>query len=432
MVSKATKIRLGVFLSIGCFLIILFGAAVAGSRLTKKWDKYYIIFENYPVSGLQVGGTVNYQGIKVGRVEAIKIDPDDVRKVILTINVEAGTPIKEDTEAILSLVGITGLKAVDIRGGTNEAKKLKPGSFIKAGSTMLDDISGRALSIAEKIDLIAANINDITNEENKKNIAAILSDTSILIRDTRMNLSGTLESLNRIAMNTAKVTDEVGNSLQILTNNLAGNLDAITNSTTSNMDRIGTSATNALDNVSLGARANLDSLTRVTKMSLEQITANLDRELIKLTTNLDKSISDINDQTGLLLKDTRLQVNSIGENSNTMILETTKQITAISSNINRTLDQVNVLLYSPEFNQILVNLSAISKQLSEANMKGMVGDFSNTLQRTGVLVNTLNRTVMRSQDNLLETLENLREATENLNDFSRQISDTPSILLRGN
>jgi ABC-type transporter Mla subunit MlaD len=55
-----------------------------------------------------------------------------------------------------------------------------------------------------------------------------------------------------------------------------------------------------------------------------------------------------------------------------------------------------------------------------------------TVQRTGVLINTLNRTVMRSQDDLMETLENLRDATNNLNDFSRQISDNPAILLRGN
>ncbi|HOA30185.1 MAG TPA: MlaD family protein, partial [Candidatus Cloacimonadota bacterium] len=191
MVSKATRIRLGVFLAIGSLLVILFAAAVAGNRLTQKWDTYYIMLQNYPVSGLQVGGTVNYQGIKVGQVEAIKIDPKDVSKVIITINVEPGTPIKENTEAVLSLVGITGLKAVEIKGGTNEARNLEPGSYIKAGSTMLDDISDRALSIAEKIDIIAANLGEMTNLENQENIARILSETSLLLADTRANLGGT-------------------------------------------------------------------------------------------------------------------------------------------------------------------------------------------------------------------------------------------------
>ncbi|HNQ43757.1 MAG TPA: MlaD family protein, partial [Candidatus Cloacimonadota bacterium] len=195
MVSKATKIRLGIFLAAGSFLIILFAAAVAGNRLTQKFDRYYIMFEDYPVGGLQVGGSVNYQGIKVGRVEDIKIDPKNVRRVNITISVDGGTPIKEDTEAVLSLVGITGLKAVDIRGGSNEAPLLKPGSFIKSGSTMLDDISVRALSIAEKIDLIAANVSEITDAENRANIANILLQTGLILETTRENLSSTLASL---------------------------------------------------------------------------------------------------------------------------------------------------------------------------------------------------------------------------------------------
>ncbi|HPF09664.1 MAG TPA: MlaD family protein, partial [Candidatus Cloacimonadota bacterium] len=217
MVSKATKVRLGIFLAIGFIAILLFAIAVAGNRLTQKWDTYYIMFKDYPVSGLQVGGTVNYQGIKVGQVQAVKIDPEDVSKVIITINVEPGTPIKEDTEAVLSLVGITGLKAVEIKGGTNEAKNMQPESFIKAGSTMLDDISDRALSIAEKIDVIAANIGEITNNENQESIARILSETSLLLADTRANLGGTLASLNRIAENTAGVTEDFGKNLERLT-----------------------------------------------------------------------------------------------------------------------------------------------------------------------------------------------------------------------
>lgn len=102
MVSKATKVRLGVFLVAGAVLVLVFAAAVAGNRLTQKWDSYFIVFDNYPVSGLQVGGNVNYQGIKVGRVEDVRIDPKDVNRVIVTINIEPGTPIKEDTEAVLS------------------------------------------------------------------------------------------------------------------------------------------------------------------------------------------------------------------------------------------------------------------------------------------------------------------------------------------
>ncbi len=399
MVSKATKVRLGVFLAVGSLLILVFAAAVAGNRLTQKWDTYYIVFDDYPVSGLQVGGTVNYQGIKVGRVEDIKIDPQDVLKVKVTINIEPGTPIKDNTEAVLSLVGITGLKAVEIRGGTNEAKNLKPGSYIKPGSTMIDDISQRAVSIAEKIDLIAANINDITNQQNRENIAKILSETGMILADTRGNLAGTLDAISRIANNTADLTEGLNRNIDMISQNLAGNIDEI---------------------------------SQTTSESMESIFETLNDELVLITRNLNQNISEISEQGEYLLQDTRFHLNNIGTNTNTLVLESTQQIVSVSSNINRSLETINRLLSSEEFTSIVANIDKLSAQLADSDVQGMVANLGTTIQRTGVLINTLNRTVARSQDDLLETLENLRDATENLNDFSRQISDNPAILLRGN
>lgn len=399
MVSKATKIRLGVFLLVGIVLILMFAAAVAGNSLRSKWDTYYISFEDYPVSGLQVGGTVNYQGIKVGRVEDIKIDPENVNKVVVTVNVEPGTPIKEDTEAVLALIGITGLKAVEIKGGSNEAETMAPGSYIKAGSTLIDDISERAISIVDKIDEIAANINDLTNDENRQNIAKILEQTGMILEETRSNLSGTLDAVSRISHNVADLTEGL---------------------------------TTNLDQISAATVSGIDSISTTTTQSMQDLTQSLNDELVLITENLNRNIDQITEQGIYLMQDTRFHMNNIGENTNNLVLDTSAEIALISSNINKSLESVNQLLASEEFASLVKNIGELSGQLAEADVKAMVSNLGVTIQRTGVLVNTLNRTVVRSQDDLMETLENLRDATDNLNDFSRQISDNPAILLRGN
>jgi ABC-type transporter Mla subunit MlaD len=410
MVSKATKVRLGIFIAIGSILILVFAAAVAGSRLVQKRDIYYIMFENYSVSGLQVGGPVNYQGIKVGRVDAIKIDPKDVSKIILTLSVDAGTPIKVDTEAVLTLIGITGLKAVEIRGGTKEAALMKPKSFIKAGISVFDNISDRAISIADKLDEIANNISEMTSEENRKNISTILAQTSLILTDTRENLSTTLASISRIADNTAE-----------LTQGLNKNMDKITNSLTQNMDNLTNSAT-----------GNIDDISQASQNSLLQLTNTVNMQLITLTSNLDKNISQITSESAALMKDSRMQINTVGGHTDEMILETTKQIIATSANINRSLDKFNTMLYTPGFDSLMTNLGTLAGKLSQTDLNSMVKELSLTIQKTGNLVATLNRVVVQGQGNLLDTLDSLAEASENLNEFSRQISDTPSILLRGN
>lgn len=410
MISKAVKIRLGIFIALGSILILVFAGAIAGSRLMERRDIYYIQFENYSVSGMQVGGTVNYQGIKVGRVESIKIDPNDVTKVTLTISVDSGTPIKADCEAILTMVGITGLKAVEIRGGTNESALLKPKSFIKVGVSTFDDITDRAVSIAEKIDLIASNIQAMTNEENQKNIAAILQQTSMLLEVTRTNLSTTLTSFNRIANNTADLTEGLGKNLDKITDNLTKNVDAITQSTTQNIDNI----------------------SNTSQESLVLLTKTLNTELISLTGLLEQSIGQITTQTNTIMMDTQMHLNTIGGHTDQMVLETTKQIVATSANLNRSLDRVNEILQRPGIDSLMINISKLAGKLSETDFDTMVSDLSVTIQKTGTLVTNLNRLIARGQGDVLSILDSLAEASENLNEFSRQISDTPSILLRGN
>lgn len=354
MVTKAQKIRLGIFIAIGSTLILIFAGVVAGSRLFQKRDVYYVQYEDVSVNGLQEGGTVNYHGIKVGRVDAIKINPKDVSKVILTISLESGTPIKEDVEATLVPVGITGLKSVELRGGTNTAKPLKPGTYIKSGVSTFDDITGRAVSIAEKIDLIASNISNMTNAENQKNIAGILEQANLLLADTRQNMSETLASLSVIAKSAADIASSTSD--------------------------------------------NIDQLT---------------------------------ESTNQLLLETRTQINTIGGHSDQLVLQATKDLATITANINASLNRINQIVSTPQFDSLIVNVNTISNKLAASDIKQLVTDLNSTVVRTNSLVGNLDRTVTRGRTDLLETLESLRESAENLNEFTKQISENPSSLFIG-
>ncbi|MBW6515847.1 MAG: MCE family protein [Candidatus Cloacimonetes bacterium] len=193
MVTKAQKVRLGVFLFISIGLLILFLLIIAGTRLLERLDTYYIAYEDVSVSGLQVGAQVKYHGIRVGRVETIRIDPEDVNRVIVEVRVEKGTPIKTDTEASLILVGITGLKQVELFGGTTEAKLLEPGGYIRAGTTFFDDISISVEEITAKLDRVLGNIDSLTSVANQVKFSNMLTNLEV-ITQTTMRAVETLDS----------------------------------------------------------------------------------------------------------------------------------------------------------------------------------------------------------------------------------------------
>ena len=77
---------------------------------------YRLRFEN-SVSGLQAGSAVLFNGIRVGEVTGLTLDPDHPHQVIATVGVVTGTPVRSDTKVGIESQGLTGGAAVTLNGG---------------------------------------------------------------------------------------------------------------------------------------------------------------------------------------------------------------------------------------------------------------------------------------------------------------------------
>ncbi len=80
-------------------------------------EAYQIKFEG-SVSGLLVGSTVLFNGIKVGEVTDLALDPEQPQQVIATVAVDRGTPVRTDTQVAIETQGLTGGAAVAMTGGS--------------------------------------------------------------------------------------------------------------------------------------------------------------------------------------------------------------------------------------------------------------------------------------------------------------------------
>ena len=216
MVTKAQKFRLGIFITVISVLMVIFLIMVAGTKIMQKRDIYYIRYKDSSVTGLQIGGPVKYRGIGIGRVDDIYIDPENISDIIVTASIKSGTPIKGDMKASLIPIGITGLVQVEISGGSQEAELLEAGSFIMPGLSTFESISGKAEIIANKFELLLNNLNNITNEENKKRLNNIIANVDTIIdtnRSSVSNIIATLEIITKdfeqIAMDTRSILDRL-------------------------------------------------------------------------------------------------------------------------------------------------------------------------------------------------------------------------------
>lgn len=176
MNNKAQKLRLGIFLVVTIGILLIMVGLFTSQQLFKERDLYNISYSGVSVSGLEVGSPVKFLGIKVGSVQDIKIDPEDVNQVIVKVALKPGTPIKQDAQADIATVGITGLKTIEIRGGSNDAPEVAEGGQIPAGTSMTEEITGKAEVIAEKVESVLNNLQQFT-QPNKLNKIAYMADS---------------------------------------------------------------------------------------------------------------------------------------------------------------------------------------------------------------------------------------------------------------
>jgi phospholipid/cholesterol/gamma-HCH transport system substrate-binding protein len=87
---------------------------------------YDIRFEQ-PVSGLAIGASVLFNGVRAGTVTRIALDPNLPKRVTVTAALDPETPVRADTVVDITFQGLTGAAAVSLRGGSPDAPRLMPG-----------------------------------------------------------------------------------------------------------------------------------------------------------------------------------------------------------------------------------------------------------------------------------------------------------------
>jgi phospholipid/cholesterol/gamma-HCH transport system substrate-binding protein len=207
MTTRMQKLRLGVFMLLAMLILVGSVVTLAGLKLWNPRDRYFVRFQE-SISGLEVGSTVKMKGVRVGQVEQITIGRD-VESVIVTLSLTPKTPITEDTRAVMTSIGITGLKFIELTGGTTRSKRVQPNtqkSIIRAGPSTLQTLTGKATDIALKMEALLNNLLNITAEGNQVRIARLLEDTDRLMVSWEEVARENKGRLKRILVNVDRTT----------------------------------------------------------------------------------------------------------------------------------------------------------------------------------------------------------------------------------
>ncbi|TDK19420.1 MCE family protein [Luteimonas aestuarii] len=206
METKANYVLIGAFTIAVSVFLLLFSLWAAKYSSDRSWNEYLVIF-NEPVTGLSEGSSVQYNGIAVGTIDNLMLAPDDPRKVIARLKLQATTPVRADTRARMSMTSLTGPPIIQLTGGSPEAPELRPRRdgelpVIQTAPSALQNIADTANRLVERLD-------QVLSEENVARISATLES----LEGMTGAVAGQREDIGQLIVNARRASEQLEQTL---------------------------------------------------------------------------------------------------------------------------------------------------------------------------------------------------------------------------
>ncbi|OGT49168.1 MAG: hypothetical protein A3E82_09485 [Gammaproteobacteria bacterium RIFCSPHIGHO2_12_FULL_38_11] len=203
----------------------------------------YLVYVHEDVTGLSVESPVRFNGVSVGYVKSLELDPANPKLVKLVLRIEKHTPVTTSTYAILNAQGVTGIVYVNLKAETETAPLLvavdkEPYPVIPSRPSLLMQLSTVLPEITADIQTLSGNVSHVLDAENQqslkealKNMATItktLADNSETFSQTLSNISKasndlpsamqqlnqTLSSVNQLSIQMKQTSKKISNTMQ--------------------------------------------------------------------------------------------------------------------------------------------------------------------------------------------------------------------------
>lgn len=223
--AKVGAFVLGCFSVLACTLIYLINAQFGGHMVP------YHTYLRY-AGGLEPGASVLFGGINVGKVKAVQPAVSDPTKIEILLEVKDSTPLNEKSVAKLGLVSVMSAAALSITTGSNDAKRLPPGSTIPSQeAASLDEISSKLTVVADNanglitevrgelqgisgdIRVLLANLNSVAGPHNQRNIRDVLDNVNAMLATERPKIDQLTDRLNALSKHADETIQNVNGTV---------------------------------------------------------------------------------------------------------------------------------------------------------------------------------------------------------------------------
>lgn len=242
MAKRSDEVKVGIIvMAAGAILIVAIAMMVHYNPFRPQREEYKTYFKF--AGGLEGDSIVRFGGIKVGKVASVHIAPKDPSLIEVELRLRQGVPLKTDSVARLASLNALGENYIEISPGNKNSPLLKPGDAVLSEETpefsallakfnglsddaqkLINDLDKNVNQISSRAELLLSNLNEVTNERNRKNFSEALERTNSLIGQNSPRIDAITSNLQSTSRKLDPLMDDVRKATSKL-DALVGHLD---------------------------------------------------------------------------------------------------------------------------------------------------------------------------------------------------------------
>ena len=222
MDTRREQAMVGLFVIVAAAVLIatVFGITGAFGRTAKSFHAFFPF-----AGGLEVGSTVRYAGgPKVGRVEKLRIDPQNPSNIEITLAVHTDLPVKTDSHVRIMSMSPLGDNHLEIVPGSPQAPLAKDGATLTAHRYLdlnaitekINDLAPEAQQLlhtlndrATELKVTIARVNDLLNDQNRSNLSGTFAQAHQMLAENRPAIKSTIGHLNTSSEKLGPLLDDL-------------------------------------------------------------------------------------------------------------------------------------------------------------------------------------------------------------------------------
>jgi len=222
------EIKTAVLVIISIVLFIWGYSFLKGKNLFDNSNKLFVVYEN--VAGLAPSAPVTLNGLTIGKVNSISINPDG--KLLVELHITTDFPISKSSIAEIYDSGLVGGRQIAIKPNLLDKNYTVSGDYLQASSKLgltdalaqqLEPLQAKIQELLENADVLFTNVNDVLDTQTRQNLKssivslnATLSEFSVasknvneLLADNKSHLNNTLKNVDKVSGNFATISDSL-------------------------------------------------------------------------------------------------------------------------------------------------------------------------------------------------------------------------------